>query len=80
MLGVISEKTRKISLLVSKTLKILEEILYRHEEDVELLEAIVSCLTRLVPLLDASCEVSLSALGNGYTVCQPLLTFHNLCV
>lgn len=57
MLGVISEKTRKISLLVSKTLKVLEETLHRREEDVELLEAIVSCLTHFVPLLDHSCDV-----------------------
>ena len=57
MLGVISERTKKMSLLVSKSLKVLEETLYRREEDVDLLEAIVSCLTRLVPLLDQTCEV-----------------------
>jgi hypothetical protein len=42
MLGVISQRTRKMSLLVSKSLKILEDTLHRHEEDVCLLEAIVS--------------------------------------
>lgn len=57
MLGAISEKTKKISLLVSKTLKVLEETLHKREEDVELLEAIISCLTHFVPLLDQSCEV-----------------------
>ena len=63
MLGVISEQTKKMSLLVSKSLKVLEDTLYRHEEDVSLLEAIVSCLTRLVPLLDHTCEVSSGAPG-----------------
>lgn len=63
MLGVISEHTRKMSLLVTKSLKVLEETLYKHEEDVNLLEAIISCLTRLVPLLDQTCEVKLT--------CQP---------
>ena len=57
MLGVISECTSKMSLLVAKSLKVLEDTLYRHEEDVHLLEAIISCLTRLVPLLDQTCEV-----------------------
>lgn len=56
MLGVISERTSKMSLLVAKSLKVLEETLYRHEEDVLLLEAIISCLTQLVPLLDQTCE------------------------
>lgn len=58
MLGMISERTKKMSLLIAKSLKVLEDTLYRHEEDVGLLEAIVSCLTHLVPLLDQSCEVS----------------------
>ena len=57
MLGVISKKTKKIILLVCKTLKVLEDTMCRHEDDVELLEAIISCLTHLVPLLDKSCEV-----------------------
>lgn len=60
MLGVISEKTEKIYLLVSKTLKVLEETLQKHEADVELLEAIISCLTHFVPLLDQTCQVRLS--------------------
>ncbi len=57
MLGVISEETPKISLLVSKTLKVLEETLQKHEGDVELLEAIISCITHFVPLLDQACRV-----------------------
>ena len=59
MLGVISEETTKIFLMVSKTLKVLEVTLHRHEEDVELLEAIISCLTHFVPLLDQKCLVCL---------------------
>lgn len=57
MLGIISEQTKKMSLLVSKSLKVLEDTLHRHEDYVDLLEAVVSCLTRLVPLLDQTCEV-----------------------
>lgn len=57
MLGVISEETAKISIMVSKTLKVLEETLQKHEEDVELLESIISCLTHFVPLLDQKCLV-----------------------
>ena len=57
MLGVVSEHTKKMSLLVCKSLKVLEETLYKREEDVDLLEAIISCLTHLVPLLDQNCEV-----------------------
>lgn len=61
MLGVISERTNKMSLLVSKALKVLEETLYRHEEDVGLLEAIVSALAHFVPLLDQNCEVRMQS-------------------
>jgi len=57
MLGVISVETSKIFLMVSKTLKVLEETLHKHEEYVELLEAIISCLTHFVPLLDQKCLV-----------------------
>ena len=65
MLGLISERTKKMSLLVSKSLKVLEETLYRHEEDVGLLEAIISCLTHLVPLLDQTCEASAKCWGKN---------------
>ena len=74
MLGLISEKTKKMSLLVSKSLKKLEETLYRHEEDVGLLEAIVSCLTHLVPLLDQTCEVG----QDEVCVCIVLITLYLL--
>ena len=57
MLGVISQSDSASTLLITETLKVLEETMLRHEEDVVLLEAIIICLTRLVPLLDEVCEV-----------------------
>ena len=57
MLGVISQSDSASTLLITKTLKVLEETMLRHEEDVVLLEAIIICLTRLVPQLDEVCEV-----------------------
>lgn len=55
MLGVISERASLST--VTRTLKVLEETLHKHEDDVTLLEAIVVCLTRHVPLLDEVCGV-----------------------
>jgi len=53
MLGVISQKAPTV--LITKTLAELEESLSRPENDIPLLEAIVLCLSRLVPLLDEVC-------------------------
>ena len=50
MLGVISQKAPTI--LITKTLQVLEETLARTDNDITLLEAVVLCLSRLVPLLD----------------------------
>ena len=62
MLGVISQSDSASTLLITKTLKVLEETMLRHEDDVVLLEAIIICLTRLVPLLDEVCEVGILSL------------------
>ncbi len=50
MLGVISQKAPTI--LITKTLSILDETLARADNDVSLMEALALCLARLVPLLD----------------------------
>ena len=55
MLGVVTQKAS--TLLVTKTLKVLEDTMLKHEDDVLLLEAIVISLTMMVPLLDEVCEV-----------------------
>ena len=62
MLGVISQSDSASTLLITKTLKVLEETMLRHEGDVVLLEAIIICLTRLVPQLDEVCEVGVCVL------------------
>ena len=53
MLGVISQRASVST--ITRTLRVLEETLGKHEDDVALLEAIVICLTRMVPLLDEVC-------------------------
>ena len=50
MLGVISNKA-SLS-LVTRTLRVLEETLGRHEDEVHLLESITICLTAFLPLLE----------------------------
>ena len=50
MLGVISNKA-SLS-LVTRTLRVLEETLGRHEDEVYLLESISICLTAFLPLLE----------------------------
>ena len=62
MLGVISNKA-SLS-LVTRTLRVLEETLGRHEDEVYLLESITICLTAFLPLLE---EVS------GNNLCNRLI-------
>ena len=50
MLGVISNKA-SLS-LVTRSLRVLEETLGRHEDEVHLLESITICLTAFLPLLE----------------------------
>jgi neurofibromin 1 len=50
MLGVISNRA-SVS-LVTRTLRVLEETLSRHEDEVHLLESITICLTAFLPLLE----------------------------
>lgn len=50
MLGVISSHAS--SHVITRTLKVMEETVSQHEDDVPLLESIVLCLTRLIPLLE----------------------------
>ena len=58
MLGVI---TNKVSLsLVTRTLRVLEETLGRHEDEVHLLESIIICLTAFLPLLEEVCNTYIS--------------------
>ena len=46
---------------ITRTLKVLEETLGKHEDEIMMLEAIVICLTRMVPLLNEVC-----VWGGGY--------------
>lgn len=59
MLGVISQRASMST--ITRTLKVLEETLGKHEDEIMMLEAIVICLTRMVPLLNEVC-----VWGGGY--------------
>ena len=50
MQGVISQRVSMS--IITRTLKVLEETLGKHEDEIMMLEAIVICLTRMVPLLN----------------------------
>ena len=63
MLGVISQRASVST--ITRTLRVLEETLRKHEDDVALLEAIVICLTRMVPLLDEVCVCVCECVGVG---------------
>ena len=58
--------TRHCALLLS---------LSRHEDDVALLEAIVICLTQMVPLLDEVCVCVFVSMDGGHFSCCYYFTY-----